>query len=78
MTHWYHGRSGDSFTDATIHADRDCPDLDAPTMPVTAGVLDDIDADRCPACDPEADDTCDVLKNDGDVCGRSLPCRYHS
>jgi hypothetical protein len=23
-------------------------------------------------------DTCDAVKNDGDVCGRELPCPYHS
>lgn len=22
--------------------------------------------------------TCDVVKSDGEVCGRELPCRYHS
>lgn len=27
----------------------------------------------------EADaETCDVVKNDGEVCGRELPCPYHS
>lgn len=24
------------------------------------------------------DETCEVVKNDGDVCGRDLPCRFHS
>lgn len=29
--------------------------------------------------DSDADsETCDVVKSDGDVCGRTLPCRYHS
>lgn len=23
-------------------------------------------------------ETCDVVKSDGEVCGRELPCRYHS
>jgi hypothetical protein len=23
-------------------------------------------------------ETCDVVKNDGEVCGRGLPCPYHS
>lgn len=23
-------------------------------------------------------DICDVVKNDGEVCGRELPCRFHS
>jgi len=23
-------------------------------------------------------ETCDIVKSDGDVCGRELPCPYHS
>ena len=23
-------------------------------------------------------ETCEAVKNDGDVCGRELPCRFHS
>lgn len=26
----------------------------------------------------DAPETCDVVKSDGEVCGRELPCRYHS
>ncbi|MEF8887333.1 MAG: hypothetical protein V5A30_05955 [Haloarculaceae archaeon] len=26
----------------------------------------------------DAGDTCEVVKSDGEVCGRELPCRYHS
>lgn len=28
--------------------------------------------------DPGGPATCDVVKADGEVCGRPLPCRYHS
>ena len=35
----------------------------------------DVDADED---DVEAAGTCDTVKNDGDVCGRDLPCSYHS
>jgi len=31
--------------------------------------------------DPDAliqEQTCDVVKHDGEVCGRDLPCQYHS
>lgn len=32
------------------------------------------------AVDDEGDDaeTCDTVKSDGEVCGRELPCPYHS
>lgn len=26
----------------------------------------------------EGTPTCDAIKSDGEVCGRDLPCRYHS
>jgi len=32
-------------------------------------------------CDPDellVPDTCDAVKADGEVCGRDLPCPYHS
>jgi hypothetical protein len=49
------------------------------------------EVDWCPTCDAreatfrevDADDdaeptgTCDVVKNDGEVCGRDRPCQYH-
>lgn len=55
----------------------DCPD----------GVVDDLRehyADRYEWYEPDDDEspesavTCDVVKNDGEVCGRDLPCSYHS
>lgn len=35
----------------------------------------DEDADQPAGDEPE---TCDVVKSDGEVCGRSLPCQYHT
>ena len=37
----------------------------------------DIDLPACPECTDESA-TCDVVKSDGEVCGRELPCQYHS
>jgi len=42
-----------------------------------------VDVDRLrvgdsPPSPPDEDTaTCDAIKSDGEVCGRSLPCRYH-
>lgn len=36
------------------------------------------DADELLADAVSETDTCQVEKNDGDVCGRDLPCPYHS
>ena len=46
---------------------------------------DDTDGlDACPNCadgddgdDGDDPDTCEVVKSDGEVCGRELPCGYH-
>lgn len=37
----------------------------------------DVDPDALRQSDSDAE-TCDVIKNDGEVCGRELPCPYHS
>lgn len=72
--YYYRGRSGDSFTDATIHADADCcPD---PTRPIADSSLRS-DADFCPDCTDASSGTCEVEKSDGEICGRERPCRYH-
>ncbi|QLH80975.1 hypothetical protein [Halosimplex pelagicum] len=41
-------------------------------------VVDEMEGDDPP--DDEGDDaeTCDEVKSDGEVCGRDLPCPYHS
>jgi len=36
--------------------------------------VDVLRVDPPPDADPE---TCDVIKDDGEVCGRDRPCRYH-
>jgi hypothetical protein len=86
MGYYYTGRDGASFTDATIHTDADCcPD---PTRPIAESSIDADTADFCADCatgnttasdgDDSATDTCDVVKADDEVCGRDLPCPYHS
>jgi hypothetical protein len=40
---------------------------------IPAGVYE-----RIPESFERVTETCDHVKDDGDVCGRDLPCRYHS
>jgi len=74
-------RSGDRYDETDLHEAFLCDaiDDDAPTpRPVT--VAEDRDDLRyCGECtDREnAPETCDVIKNDGEVCGRERPCPYH-
>jgi hypothetical protein len=35
-------------------------------------------ANDCAPDDLLVTDTCDEVKSDGEVCGRELPCRYHT
>jgi len=35
-------------------------------------------ANDCAPADLLVAESCDVVKSDGEVCGRELPCRYHS
>lgn len=67
-------------------------DVNGTLVPVEDGVIDipdDADGwldrwcnangyDRDAVVVDDTGDTCDVVKNDGDVCGRELPCPYHS
>lgn len=75
--YYYAVRETDSYSDVTLHADRNCPD-----GPVRAAP-DSVDGERCPDCtDAEAEpgepDTCQVELSTGDgVCGRDRPCPYH-
>lgn len=40
---------------------------------------DETDADDADDSEEETDaETCQTVKSDGDVCGRELPCAYHS
>ncbi len=86
MTHYYSGRNGDSFTDATIHGSKHCSELEEPIRPLADSTVESIEADRCPECaggvqtESESSDepeTCQTVKSDGEVCGRELPCGYH-
>lgn len=73
---YYAVRETTDYSDVTIHADRNCPD--GPTRAAPGSV----DGEPCPECmDNESDEepeTCQVVKADGEVCGREKPCRYHS
>jgi len=42
---------------------------------LVVGDTDDTDTDGPSSDEP---DTCDTVKADGEVCGRELPCPYHS
>jgi hypothetical protein len=69
--------NGESYLGATIHRRRDCPD--ANTRPVGKPSVDSHAADvtYCPDCTDRGTDTCEVVKADGEVCGRDRPCAYH-
>lgn len=76
---YYAVRETDSFADVTLHADRSCPDGPVRAAPQSVA------GEPCPACtdagagdEDEEPETCQTVKNDGDVCGRELPCPYHS
>lgn len=73
-TYYIVARSGDTWDDKTMHADRDCPDGYA--RPIDSDVFGDAAIDYCPECADGAG-TCTVVKNDGEVCGRPTPCQYH-
>jgi len=85
----YRGSTGDSFMDATIHADEEC--IDGQARPIADSTVEAVEADLdfCGECvgngsksddggEPEAESTCEVVMNNGEVCGRDLPCSYHS
>lgn len=44
---------------------------------VDAGHLEVVDSERSDS-GGSTPDTCETVKSDGDVCGRELPCPYHS
>jgi len=82
MPAYYSGRDGDPFTDAVMHATRDCPELQAadgsarPVADETVALLDAVA--WCPECASDrATETCAVEKADGEICGRERPCPYH-
>jgi len=92
MTYYISGRSGDSYIDKSIHHDEECPALqdgDGSTRPISEAAIEQHKGITfCPECEPlgndvddagdDGDETCNVTKADGEVCGRDLPCQYHS
>jgi len=80
MTNYYSGTSGDPFTEATIHTSDDCEVLaDEPgnVRPIAESSTDTGGLSWCSECATDSPETCDVVKGDGDVCGRERPCPYH-
>jgi len=79
MRHRYY-YDGGPFADATVHRSKDCPELETP-HPLADSTVEDIDADQCSECMgselSEESETCEVVKSDGEVCGRERPCHYH-
>jgi len=47
------------------------------TLPDERDVRALAEAHGVDASDLRTTETCDVVKNDGEVCGESLPCRWH-
>jgi len=52
MTHYFTGRSGDSFVTATLHARKDCDNLSEPIRPLADDSVPS-DAGLCTACGPK-------------------------
>jgi len=84
--YYFSGRAGESYLDKEIHAEREC--IDGPSVHIPDEVVDEQEADLsfCPDCTGNSNDsddggeseTCEVVMNNGEVCGRELPCSYHS
>jgi len=74
---WYFAADGDGSVtaDRTYYADRDHPDL-AESMDVRGTYNPPDEAERVGG--ETETKTCETVKGDGDVCGRELPCPYHS
>ena len=79
-TYYYNGREGDPLAETTIHTDEHCADESGEHSARPVSGLDPDGLDHCGDCGlKEATETCDeVVERTGDVCGRDLPCPYHS
>jgi len=86
--YWIAAVDGDTITDKTAHDDRGCAEAgDRPARPDSTSRVEREDMDLCSDCVGNGDGsdgggdgepaTCDVVKNDGEVCGRERPCPYH-
>jgi len=84
----YRGSSGDPYTEATIHADEEC--IDGPARPIADSTVESVEdeLDFCGECvgnasdsgdggEPDNADTCQEVMDNGEICGRDRPCRYH-
>ncbi len=58
----------------------DCPEDVEDEIAETLAERYDTDVDALLEGEADSDDasTCDTVKSDGEVCGRELPCPYHS
>lgn len=54
----------------------DCPPEAEDEIAAALAEKYDLDPD-CPAIRGETVNTCEVVKSDGEVCGRDRPCPYH-
>jgi len=79
MAYYISGRSGESYRGATVHRDRECPDLDGPTRPLAKSTIEATkDIEFCPACTGgDETEVCTVELSSGGECGRDKPCPYH-
>jgi hypothetical protein len=78
-TYYINAESGDRIRGRTVHEVRECADSagDGCAHPIGDSHVD-AESDYCPDCTDAAEsDLCEAVKSDGEVCGRSRPCRYH-
>jgi len=83
VQYWFDGETGGTVS-GPFHKGRDCSELDGRGRPVQESVLELDSVELCPECNPLSIDsdgdsgTCTEVMDNGEVCGRDLPCRYHS
>lgn len=81
--YYFEGETGGQVS-GPFHTERDCPELSESVRPIHAELVDLDEREVCSECVPLQSDsesesgTCDVVMNSGEVCGRDLPCPYHS
>lgn len=68
--YYYRGRSGEPFVEATVHADRECPNLtdDEPVRPIAGSTVERAEVELCPEC-TTAGETADLTTAERDVAG---------
>lgn len=81
--YYFEGETGGEVS-GPFHSDTDCPELGDSVRPISESVIDIDEREFCPECVPLSNDSggesgkCDVVMSNGEVCGRDLPCSYHS